>query len=70
MMMEKGYGIIVVERADYVLTGARSMLQAVVTLSESLRGERERERENEGKKLWLLMDDDSLHAVWGRGNRA
>lgn len=47
MMMEKGYGIIVVERADYVLTGARSMLRAVVTLSERLRGgagERERER--------------------------
>lgn len=45
MMMEKGYGIIVVERADYVLTGARSMLRAVVTLSERLRGEQERERE-------------------------
>lgn len=35
--------------------------------------ERVRERARErmrGKKLWLLMDDDSLHAVWGRGNRA
>lgn len=47
-MMEKGYGIIVVERTDYVLTGSRSMLQAVVTLSEGLR-ERERERMR-GKK--------------------
>lgn len=41
-MMGEGYGILVLEMADYVLTGSRSKLQAVVTLSEGLR-KRERE---------------------------
>lgn len=45
-MMEEGYGILVLERADYVLTGSRSKPQPVVTLSEGLR-----------EKVWLLMDN-------------
>lgn len=51
-MMGEGYGILVLERADYVLTGSRSKLWAVVTLSEGLR-----KREG-GKEALLLMDDD------------
>lgn len=51
VMVEEGYGIIVLERADYVLTGCRSKLQAVVTPGKGLK-ERGRER------IGLLMDDD------------
>ncbi len=43
-MMWVGYGILVLEIADYVLKGSRSKLQAVVTLSKGLK-KRERERE-------------------------
>lgn len=63
----RGYGILVLEIADYVLTGSGSKLHAVVTLSKGLR-----KREREGKRhspatdgwWWLLC------AGWGRGNRA
>lgn len=51
-MMGEGYGILVLEIADYVLTGSRSKLGAVFTLSEGLkkRGrEGVRESEREGK---------------------
>lgn len=65
VMMGEGYGILVLEMADYVLTGSRSKLQAVVTLSEGLR-----KREREGGRhspttvwWWFLV------ARWGRGNR-
>lgn len=46
-MMGEGCGILVLEIADYVLTGSRSKLQAVVPLSEGLR---KRERGTVGGK--------------------
>lgn len=57
MVMGEGCGIFVLEMADYVLTGSRSKLWAVVTLSEGLRkGERVRGRERD--VVLLLIDDD------------
>lgn len=52
-MMGEGYGILLLEIADYVLTGSRSKLQAVVTLSEGLK-----KRERERAIVLLLIDDD------------
>ena len=53
MMMGVGGGILVLEMADYVLTGSRSKLRAVVTLSEGL-GKREGGR---GRDIELLLID-------------
>lgn len=72
VMMGEGYGILVLEIADYVLTGSRSKLWAVFTLSEGLkkRGrEGVRESEREGKSpatdgWWLRL------VWWGTGNGA
>lgn len=70
--MGEGCGILVLEMADYVLTGSRSKLQAVVTLSEGLRKrgrEGERERAREIGPLLLIDDDDCWLLGWGRGQR-
>lgn len=61
VMMGEGYGILVLEIADYVLTGSRSKLWAVFTLSEGLkkRGKEGRtERDRGRERVQQLMDDD------------
>lgn len=60
-----GEGILVLEIADYVLTGSRSKLQAVVTLSEGLR-KREGEGGRERDLVLLPMDDDCCLQDGGR----
>lgn len=67
MMMGEDCGILVLEMADYVLTGSRSKLQTVVTLSEGLRkrGEGERKRD---LHILLLIDDYCRMERGGRGH--